>query len=127
MATGLMNYTQYGITIFDLEDNGLNAAREIKLLIGSNVEGKFLTDRRKILSNGLVALETFLGWCIMGKIPDDMNPENVAMTVTSLLLENMKIENLSNLNVLDPAEKITANELEEATNLIFFNTVKTQH
>lgn len=60
----------------------------------------------------------------MEKIPDDTNYENVTTTVTFLLLENMKIEYLSNLKVFDSSEKKTANELQETAKHKFFSTVK---
>lgn len=50
-----------------------------------------MTGYQNIFSNRLVVVETFLGWCPMGENSGRLNQEGVAMTVTSLLLENLKI------------------------------------
>jgi hypothetical protein len=38
------------------------------ILIGAGLYGKPLTGRREILQYGLVAIETYLGWTVAGKI-----------------------------------------------------------
>lgn len=109
---------QYGITTSDLDDNGLNVASKIKLLIGSDVTKKLMIGRQMIIFNGLVTIEILLGWRTLEKIPGDMNHERVARTVISLLLENSKIEDLWNLDVLyitDTSKKKITMELLKAT------------
>ena len=41
----------------------------VQVLVGADVIGKLLTGRREVLSSGLVALETLLGYTLMGKVP----------------------------------------------------------
>ncbi|GFU70056.1 uncharacterized protein TNCV_274751 [Trichonephila clavipes] len=61
------------IEIKELEENEVNitdigdSCEVIDILIGAKVMEKMLTSIRKILSSGLVAVETCLGWTIMTK------------------------------------------------------------
>jgi hypothetical protein len=43
----------------------------IEILLGADIAGRLLTGRREVLSCGLVAVETYLGWTLMGKAPRD--------------------------------------------------------
>jgi hypothetical protein len=56
----------------ELRDRGieilLEEDRPIDVLIGADIYGKLLTGRREILQCGLVAIETYLGWIVTGKI-----------------------------------------------------------
>ncbi|KYN03590.1 hypothetical protein ALC62_05563 [Cyphomyrmex costatus] len=78
------------IRLTDIEDNEENSGR-IQILIGADVAGKLLTGRRQLLKCGLVAVETCLGWTIMGKIS---NTEEVheAFLKTVRLNENGRYE-----------------------------------
>ncbi|GFX65968.1 hypothetical protein TNCV_13891 [Trichonephila clavipes] len=40
-----------------------------EVLLGADVAGKLITGRREELKTSLVALETKLGWTLMGKVP----------------------------------------------------------
>jgi hypothetical protein len=51
-----------GIGVYLEEDN------PIEVLIGADVYGKLLSGRREILPCGLVAIETYLGWIVTGKM-----------------------------------------------------------
>ncbi|GBM09052.1 hypothetical protein AVEN_87668-1 [Araneus ventricosus] len=51
------------IQMFDIEDN----LGPIDVLIGVDVADRLFTGKRRVLSSGLVALESYLGWTIMGK------------------------------------------------------------
>ncbi|GFX76877.1 uncharacterized protein TNCV_3279121 [Trichonephila clavipes] len=67
----------------------------IDILIGAYLMRKMLTGRRKVLSSGLVAVETYLGWTLMGKVPqEEPSEENLAMTVLSLFVNEAEIFNL---------------------------------
>ncbi|GFT56752.1 uncharacterized protein TNCV_1268661 [Trichonephila clavipes] len=72
-------------------------------------EGKMVTGRRKVLSSGLVAVETYLGWTLMGEVPqEEPSEESLAMTVLSLYVNEAGISNLWKLNLIginDPVEK----------------------
>lgn len=50
-----------GIKLFDQD-------KPVDVLVGADVYGKLLTGRREILQCGLVALETYLGWIVTGKL-----------------------------------------------------------
>ncbi|KAH1021907.1 hypothetical protein HUJ04_011391 [Dendroctonus ponderosae] len=98
----------------------------IEVLIGSDIAGKLYTSRRHILQCGLVAVESMLGWTLMGKIPLE-NPQRLSMTSISLLTNHVSIANLWELDVLgikDPAEKRTWEETAIAAKELFPRTVK---
>lgn len=46
-----------------------NESLSISLLIGADIAGKLFTGKREKLTSGLVAMETLLGWTLMGKLP----------------------------------------------------------
>lgn len=52
------------IDITDVQDSA-----PIKILIGADVAGNLYTGQSKILKCGFVAIETLLGWTLMGKVP----------------------------------------------------------
>ncbi|GFW64997.1 integrase catalytic domain-containing protein [Trichonephila clavipes] len=58
----------YGIQLTDLENSSLKAEKEIKLLIGADVEGKLFTGKIIPLKSNLTAVHTCLGWTVMGKL-----------------------------------------------------------
>ncbi|GBM83170.1 hypothetical protein AVEN_43667-1 [Araneus ventricosus] len=89
--------------------------------------GRLLTGKRKLLSSGLVVVETHLGWTLMGKVPQ-VNTErvNLAMTVTSLFVKEAEIADLWRLDVLgikDPMEKKSKQKIELKTKEHFKETV----
>lgn len=44
-------------------------AAPIKILIGADIAGKLMTGRTRQLKSGLTAVETSLGWTLMGQVP----------------------------------------------------------
>ncbi|GBM32995.1 hypothetical protein AVEN_263489-1 [Araneus ventricosus] len=44
-------------------------SESIQVLIGEDIMGRLQTGKRKLLSSGLVAVETHLGWTLIGKVP----------------------------------------------------------
>ncbi|XP_050517597.1 uncharacterized protein LOC126892168 [Diabrotica virgifera virgifera] len=99
----------------------------IEVLIGADIAGKLYTGRRHILGCGLVAVETLLGWTLMGKIPLDQQDNRTATTV-SLFISNASISQLWELDALginDPAERKTREETALAAKQLFFETVAT--
>ncbi|GFT81180.1 uncharacterized protein TNCV_5089971 [Trichonephila clavipes] len=63
--------------------------------------GKMLTGRKKVLSSGLVAVETYLGWNLMGKVPqEEPSEESLAMTVLSQFVNEAEISNLWKLGLI---------------------------
>ncbi|XP_050298613.1 uncharacterized protein LOC126737669 isoform X1 [Anthonomus grandis grandis] len=99
----------------------------IELLIGSDIAGKLYTGKRHILRCGLVAVETLLGWVLMGKIPVEQK-DTLSMSAVSLFVNNASISNLWELDVLgisDPVERKTREETALAAKALFLETVKT--
>ncbi|XP_050505190.1 uncharacterized protein LOC126883584 [Diabrotica virgifera virgifera] len=99
----------------------------IEVLIGADIAGKLYTGRRHILGCELVAVETLLGWTLMGKIPLDQQDNRTATTV-SRFISNASISQLWELDALginDPAERKTREETALAAKQLFFETVAT--
>nr|XP_015914497.1 uncharacterized protein LOC107444787 [Parasteatoda tepidariorum] len=60
---------EYGICVNDTEYSSLGVSNDVKLLLGADVAGKLFTGNVKCLIEGSVAIESHLGWTLMGKIP----------------------------------------------------------
>ncbi|GBL89481.1 hypothetical protein AVEN_87825-1 [Araneus ventricosus] len=108
--------------------NNIVYSESMQVLIGADIMGKLLTGKRKLLSSGLVAVETHLGWALMGKVPQ-VNTERVklAMIVTSLFVNKTEIADLWRLDVLgikDPIEKKSKQEINLKTKEHFKETLK---
>ncbi|GBO35440.1 hypothetical protein AVEN_98825-1, partial [Araneus ventricosus] len=103
------------------------SSEPIQVLIGADIMRKLLTGKRKLLSSGLVAVETHLGWTLMGKVPQVSTERvNLAMTVTSLFVKEAEIADLWRLDVLgikDPMEKKSKQERDLKTKEHFKETV----
>ncbi|GBM20228.1 hypothetical protein AVEN_216649-1 [Araneus ventricosus] len=103
------------------------SSESIQVLIGADIICRLLTGKRKLLASGLVAVETHLGWTLMGKVPK-VNTEriNLAMTVT-LFVKEAEIADLWILDVLgikDPMEKESKQEIDLKTKEHFKETVE---
>ncbi|GFT02782.1 uncharacterized protein TNCV_466101 [Trichonephila clavipes] len=66
-------------------------SQSVQVLFGSDVIGKLMTGQRRILSCGLVAIVTILGWTLSGKVPDSEISSCNVMLVASLFVEEMDI------------------------------------
>ncbi|GBN93456.1 hypothetical protein AVEN_244128-1 [Araneus ventricosus] len=66
----------------------VKSSQPIELLIGTDYAGNFFTENVLHLSSGLVAVETYLGWSIMGKPNPDFNRK----FSSSLLVKSVKEE-----------------------------------
>lgn len=97
----------------------------IELLIGADVAGKLMTGRLKRLKSGLTAVETKLGWTVLGRTRvHSEQTEN--LVVTSMLTRDVRITDLwelDSLGIKDPAEKQSKEELEEASEKHFVETL----
>ncbi|GFT37640.1 uncharacterized protein TNCV_67161 [Trichonephila clavipes] len=86
------------------------------MLLGADIIGNLLIgDKVKHLKGGLVAVNTHLGWTVMGKMK--MEKERHSNVLLSLHVSDNCIKDLWSLDVLgikDPFEKKTRIELEEA-------------
>ncbi|GBN01822.1 hypothetical protein AVEN_204960-1 [Araneus ventricosus] len=116
----------------ELKDLGViltdtNVSNEsIQVLIGADIMGRLQTGKRKLLSSGLVAVETHFGWTLMGKVPQ-VNTERVNLAVTSLFVKEAEIADLWRLDVLgikDPMERKSKQEIDLKTTEHFKETVK---
>ncbi|KAF8772063.1 hypothetical protein HNY73_019409 [Argiope bruennichi] len=89
---------QKGITVSDVGRKDL----KIEILIGADVTGALLTEKVHKLENGLVAVESLLGWTVMGRINYYTLESNVSMSslITSMLVHSSDIENLWKLEAL---------------------------
>ncbi|XP_051157994.1 uncharacterized protein LOC127279597 [Leptopilina boulardi] len=112
------------IKISDFETNDNSVA----LLIGADFAGRLLTGQRKLLDCGLVAVETVLGWTLMGEVPqNDIERENPILLATTLFVKNDNISDLWSLEVLgikDPIELKTQGQLEEEVTQELLKTLK---
>ena len=86
----------------ELRNKGIGVCLEeenpIELLIGADVNGKLLNGRRKILQCGLVAIETYLGWLVTGKM---RSPQKVSsMTAVTMFAHSEPANKLWKLDVL---------------------------
>ncbi|KAJ8914911.1 hypothetical protein NQ315_016065 [Exocentrus adspersus] len=92
----------------DLSDT---QAGPIEILLGSDIAGNLFTGKQHQLSCGLVAMETKLGWVLMGKITREVNyiARSSNMTISSLFCKNdlSILWNLDVLGIKDPIEKKT--------------------
>ena len=119
----LKELKEMDITLSDVGE----ISQPVQVLIGADIFGKIVTGQRKDLSSGLVALETLLGWTLLGKVPDSEVASSNAMMVTSLLVKEMDISDmwrLDSIGIQDPSEQKTKEELHEATMDHFLKTVK---
>lgn len=98
----------------------------IELLIGADVAGKLMTGGFKRLKSGLTAIETKLGWTILGRTKEQSD-ETENLVVTSMLTRDERMSDLWELDILgikDSAEKRSNEELEKASIEHFEKTIK---
>ncbi|GFU77767.1 DUF1758 domain-containing protein [Trichonephila clavipes] len=69
---------------------------EIGLLIGADNIGKLLTGNLIEFDSGLTAIETKLGWTVIGKVCS--NDKNVMLTTSSLHVRNVSVKELWELD-----------------------------
>ncbi|XP_055926927.1 uncharacterized protein LOC129958458 [Argiope bruennichi] len=114
----------------ELRDYNIHLAEDldgpIEILIGADVAGKLITGNHLQLKNGITAIETKLGWTVIGRA----NSENTSLLITSILTTSACITDLwtlDSLGITDPSEKKTAVELQEAARQHFLDTVKIEN
>ncbi|KAF2900797.1 hypothetical protein ILUMI_05397 [Ignelater luminosus] len=122
----------YGPWINELEEVGIrlsdtSGSDPIELLIGADFAGKLYTGRRHILKNGLVAVETTLGWTLMGQVPTSKPDTSTTMTVLSLFVKDASIANLWELDLLgiaEPTTKRSCQEMADVAKELFLQTIE---
>ncbi|XP_054706953.1 uncharacterized protein LOC129216761 [Uloborus diversus] len=115
-------FTKNGIFLSDVETDD----SEISVLLGADYLGKILTGSISQQPNGLTAVQTYLGWVVMGKSVSDATCSNYVMPIISLLNAS-KICDLWSLDVLgirDPVENKTKKDIDDETVSFFEKTVK---
>lgn len=117
------------ITISDREEKFRKIDSTIHLLIGADVTGKLLTGKLHTCVAGPVAVQTKLGWTLMGKIPRAKSREaSDVLTYTALLCNNL--DNLWKLDLIGISESIIDKSEElirEETLAHFQQTVRRDH
>ncbi|GBN95027.1 hypothetical protein AVEN_26432-1, partial [Araneus ventricosus] len=94
----------------------------IRVLLGADILGSILTGRIEVLSSGVSAVETLLGWTILG-----LGKKREVVNLVTLSLQNMDLPKMWDLEVLvitDPIEKVNESLLEEETLTHFKETIR---
>ncbi|GFY76274.1 integrase catalytic domain-containing protein [Trichonephila inaurata madagascariensis] len=94
----------------------------IRVLLGVDVLGSILTGKIEVLSSGVSAVETLLGWTILG-----LGKKREVVNLVTLSLQNMDVPKMWDLEVLgitDPIEKKNESLLEEETLAHFKETIR---
>ncbi|XP_071042997.1 uncharacterized protein [Parasteatoda tepidariorum] len=115
-------FTNNGIYLPDSENDNSN----ISVLIGTDYLGTFLTGSISQRPNGLTAVQTYLGWVVMGKPASYKNSSTHLMPIISLHSAS-KICDLWSLDILgirDPVENKTKTEIDIETLSFFEKSVK---
>ncbi|XP_011882776.1 PREDICTED: uncharacterized protein LOC105570290 [Vollenhovia emeryi] len=99
----------------------------IDILIGADVAGKLLTGRKYNLKNGLTAIETHLGWTVLGKLPTESVRTDTAVTVTTMFVQEANLCDLWRLDAIgitDPIERAAREVREERTREFLAKTAR---
>ncbi|GFT87866.1 DUF1758 domain-containing protein [Trichonephila clavipes] len=91
---------------------------EIGLLIGADNIGKLLTGNLIEFDSGFTAIETKLGWTVIGKVCS--NNKNVMLTTSSLHVRNVSIKELWELDVLGITDPLLNENTKENFELTDF-------
>jgi hypothetical protein len=118
-----------GTWLTELKSKGIGVCLEeekpIEVLIGADVYGKLLTGRREILQCGLVAIETYLGWVVTGKMQSRQKVSSMmALTMFAQSEPVNKLWELDVLGIQDPQCKKSKEERERAVRTYFLDTVR---
>jgi len=123
-GTWLEEVKQKGIHLTDIG----RSQPEIEILIGADEAGKLYSGKLYNLSNGLVAMETYLGWVIMGKMSRSFWSDSSSNELLSLFTQSKNLEDLwklETIGITDTCENISKSEIEKAVVSHFEETVKT--
>ena len=109
-----------------LSDTG-ERQESISLLIGADVAGKIFTGKVLQINQGITALETKLGWTILGRNIDDDSGTDTTLTIMSMFTQEANISDLWRLDVLgitDPIENVTKEARQAEIKTSFQETTK---
>ncbi|XP_055933000.1 uncharacterized protein LOC129963021 [Argiope bruennichi] len=115
----LSEFASRGIKLTDV---GIGRDSPPIRVLGADILGSILTGRIEVLSSGVSAVETLLGWTILG-----LGKKKEVGNLITLSLQNMDVPKMWDLEVLgitDPIEKINESLLEEETLTHFKETIR---
>ena len=120
----LKQVKEHGIKLTDVG----KGCETVEILISADIMAKMLTEKRKVLTSDLVAVETCLGWTLMGKVPQvEVTTDYLTMAVPSLLVNEADITNLLRLDLngkTDFIEKKSKAKIDCETKNNFLETIK---
>ncbi|XP_050500674.1 uncharacterized protein LOC126880664 [Diabrotica virgifera virgifera] len=99
----------------------------IEILLGADVVGKLYTGRKYQLQCGLVAVETLLGWTLMGKVPAVASNFSTSMMSIALFVDSSSVAKLWELDIIgitDPVEKLTREVAAKEAKNFFYETIR---
>ncbi|GBN33829.1 hypothetical protein AVEN_163312-1 [Araneus ventricosus] len=114
----LAELENHGIVLTDIGEE----TPPIRLLLAADALGRILLGRIKVLKSGISAIETSLGWSVLGS-----EKKTTVVNMVTLCLQNFeipKIWELEKLGIVDPTERKTTKLLEDETRAHFQETVK---
>jgi hypothetical protein len=86
----------------------------ISILVGADIAGKLFTGEREQLESGLVAMNTLLGWTLMGKVPIASYRDScLSSVVTNMFIKDANIEDLWGLDLIGIKEPPEHNSKKE--------------
>ncbi|UYV72472.1 hypothetical protein LAZ67_9003283 [Cordylochernes scorpioides] len=94
----------------------------LEILIGADIAGKLLTGEHRRLPSGLVAVQTRLGWTLMGKIPATEEETSVSGLCTTSLLTS-DLENLWRLEAIGISDARRDDSIQKETEEYFARTI----
>ncbi|XP_050518431.1 uncharacterized protein LOC126892774 [Diabrotica virgifera virgifera] len=99
----------------------------IEILLGADDVGKLYTGRKYQLQCGLVAVETLLGWTLMGKVPAVASNFSISMMSIALFVDSSSVAKLWELDIIgitDPVEKLTREVAAKEAKNFFYETIR---
>lgn len=115
-----LNYLKkHNIIIYD--NSMSSVSYEIELLLGADIFGQLLTGKKHCLGDGLVAVETYLGWTIVGQY--DSNNKNNAIFSGFSEFDISDLWDLELIGIKDSAQEKTKDILEEQVLAQFYQNI----
>jgi len=96
-------------------------------LIGADVAGKLFTGKIIQLNQGATAIETKLGWTILGRNSEESSDTDTTLMVVSMFSQEASVSDLWKLDTLgitDPIESISKEARQEEIKALLQETTK---
>ncbi|GFR12281.1 integrase catalytic domain-containing protein [Trichonephila clavata] len=106
---------------FCLYESNVN---EIHGLIGADYAGKLFTREIKNLPSGLVAMNTYFGWTIMGRTGEGCSVSEVLLSLYVSDLKICDLWSLDSLGIKDPSISQSKSEIEEVVKDHFVRSLR---